>query len=61
MIYCRDCKWWKYTHDWKVERYGECHKLAPRAKEEDGDIWPDTKNDDFCGEAEARETREEGK
>ena len=44
IVICGGCLWWR------AERAdeGQCHRHAPRAVV----VWPTTKRDDYCGEAE---------
>lgn len=63
---CEDCKFWQVENN--LTSTGSCHRYAPRpavshpiAGPESMDaVWPRTKNEEWCGEWQAKVGLEEG-
>ena len=55
---CEDCKWWVRDH--KSKDWGSCHRMPPWFQDpeskaevsEAAAYWPNTIDDDWCGEFE---------
>lgn len=47
---CAVCRWWirNYWPEWADKRYGACRRFPPSG--EGTRMWPETKEDDWCGE-----------